>query len=77
MKETTGELNSAIVVMLAIGILIAFFYYTLWPIIKQNFVSNSQCAKAICDPCDEGVNCKTVTCHLKGSEKEFECVYKG
>lgn len=81
MKETTGELNSVIVVMLAVGVLIAFFYYTLWPIIKNNFIQSSQCSKAICDSCIKNGkvsnDCETVKCHLEGSNETFECVYKG
>ncbi len=84
MKEATGELNATVVVMLAIGVLMAFFYYTLWPIVRENFEKNSQCSKAICEPCDSDgdqktdANCDTVTCHPKGDEsKTFECVYKG
>ena len=77
MKEATSELNAGVVVLLAIGVLIAFFYYTIWPEIKQNFASTSQCSKAICETCD-GYDCKTVTCHLKENPKKtFECVYKG
>ncbi len=81
MKEATGELNSAVVVLLAVGVLIAFFYYTLWPMIKNNFDKTSQCKKAICEPCIIGGKvsnkCKMVECHLEGSNEIFECVYKG
>ena len=55
----------------------AFFYYTLWPLIKENFNKSSQCSKAICEPCHSG-KCETVTCHPKNKpSEEFECVYKG
>lgn len=78
MKEATGELNATVVVVLAVGILMAFFYYTLWPIIKSNFDKNSQCSKAICEPCRSGKDCERVTCHLKDDPSNtFECVYKG
>ena len=77
MKEATGELNAAVVVMMAISILIAFFYYTLWPILKGNFERNSQCSKAICeseDLDDDGF----VECYLKKDvNTKFKCVYKG
>ncbi|MBE6156172.1 MAG: hypothetical protein E7161_00285 [Firmicutes bacterium] len=77
MKEATGELNATVVVVLAIGVLIAFFYYTLWPLMKDNFNKNSQCSKAICESCNTG-NCDYVTCHPKNDPTtEFECVYKG
>lgn len=78
MKEATGELNGMLVVVIAIGALIAFFYYTLWPLIKGNVNENLKCNKAICEPCKTGKkDCPTVTCHLKGETTTFECVYKG
>ncbi len=78
MKEATGELNATVVVMLAIGVLMAFFYYTLWPLIKNNFDENSQCSKAICEKCTNKDGCDYITCHAKGDESNtFECVYKG
>lgn len=77
MKQATGDLNSGVVVLVAIGILIAFFYYTLWPMLKQNFDAQSQCSKAICNSCPDS-NCDYVTCHLKDDPSNtFECVYKG
>lgn len=83
MKETTGELNATVVVLLAIGILMAFFYYTIWPLIKVNFEKNSQCSKAICESCRDSkgnaaTNCDYVKCHPKNDPNTiFECVYKG
>lgn len=77
MKEATGELNGTVVVVLAIGILMAFFYYTMWPLLKENFNKNSQCSKAICETCPTG-DCDYVTCHPKNEPNNtFECVYKG
>lgn len=78
MKEATGELQNTIIVVIAIGVLIAFFYYTLWPFIKGNFESKTACEKAICKKCENGNDCKTVTCHSKEDpSRTFECVYKG
>ena len=77
MKEASSELNATVVVVLAIAVLIAFFYYTLWPLIKQNFEKNSQCSKAICEIKDTD-NDGYVTCHSKKDKANvFECVYKG
>lgn len=86
MKEATGELNMAIIVSISIGILAAFFFGFLWPIINTNFQKNSQCNKAIC-------NCSNETrqdiendtgkknyclCHDKKNEDEtFYCPFKG
>ncbi len=77
MKEATGELNTTVIVVIAVGVLMAFFYFTLWPLIKENFNKSSQCSKAICEPC-RNRKCDTVTCHPKNNPgEEFECVYKG
>lgn len=79
MKEATGELNMTVVVVALVGLLMAFFFYTVWPMLKNNFVSNTNCSKAICDPCSDGTNtCKTKTCHMPNdSTNIFECVNKG
>jgi hypothetical protein len=83
MKEASGELNSTVFVILAIGVLMAFFYYVIWPIVRQDVNNNSQCSKAVCEKCVNAAgkpktNCKTVKCHLPGDESNiFECVYKG
>ena len=78
MKEATGELNMTVVVLTLVGLLMAFFFYTIWPMIRGNFVSNTNCAKAICAPCTDGTNtCKTKTCHLRGETETFTCVNKG
>ena len=85
MKQATGNLNSTVVVLLAVGILIAFFYYTVWPLVRTNFEQNSQCSKAICDECPADSNgqknCDFVTCYPKGKEhteeNALQCVWKG
>lgn len=80
MKEATGELNATVVVFLAVGVLIAFFYYTLWPIIRENFVKSSACSSAVCDNATKDER-GYVTCYLKGKphtdENKIQCSYKG
>lgn len=76
MKEATSELNATVVVVTAIGVLIAFFYYTIWPLIKGNFEQNANCNKAICETTDTD-NDGFVECHVEGKTETFECVYKG
>lgn len=77
MKQATGELNATVVVIMAVGILMAFFYFTLWPIIKHNYDENAKCSSAICEKCPTN-DCERVTCHSKGDDaNQFECVYKG
>ncbi len=76
MKEATGELNTSVVVIVAIGAMAAFFYFTLWPLIRGNVNSSTNCSKAICLKCPTN-NCKEVDCHLPGDNNYFKCVWKG
>ena len=57
MKETTGELNMTIVIVVAVSVLVAFFYFVIWPGLDDNFKANSSCSKAVCEnPCGNGNN---------------------
>ena len=76
MKEATGELNATVVVVVAVGVLAAFFFFTLWPMIRSNYEKNANCDNAICDTEDNNHD-GMVKCHLKGKTEEFQCVYKG
>ena len=78
MKEATSDLSSGIVVAVCISILVAFFYFTIWPIIKTNFVAQTACEKSKCSahPDDDGM----VDCIYKdkdGTEQTIKCNYKG
>lgn len=79
MKEATGELSNAIVVGVCVAVLVAFFYFTIWPIIDANFKQQTACEQAVCEPVpfdDEG----HVKCKVKGSGNEvydITCNYKG
>lgn len=78
MKKATGELTGAVVVVMCVAILIAFFYFVIWPTIDNNFKSQTACEKAICEtrPDDDGmVNCKL--CEKGKSCQKFKCRYKG
>ena len=85
MKEATGELNMTIVIVLAVAALAAFFYLVLWPMIKHNYDSNTQCSSAICtcpdNTKDHKGNCKSTggmaTCHMAGESETFKCPWKG
>ena len=46
MKEATGELNTTVIVVIIVAMLVAFFYFTIWPALKNNMNQNSACAKA-------------------------------
>ena len=73
MKDATGDLTSAVVVLTCIAILVAFFYFTIWPAIKLNFVAQTACEKAKCEirPDNDGI----VNCIYEG--QIIQCNYKG
>lgn len=73
MKNATGSLANLVVVCVCVAILVAFFYFTIWPMIKNNYVSQTSCEKAKClpTPDENGM----VTCYLDG--QEFLCKFKG
>ena len=78
MKEATGELNATVVAVVAVGILLAFFYFTLWPIIRDNTEHHTNCSKAWCksQPRSDG---RTVDCTYKdrqGHTHDIVCVWK-
>ena len=79
MKEATGELNMTVVVVVAVGVLAAFFYTTIWPLIKNTYVATSKCSDAICDK--NSVNNGVATCvyYKNGVQvgNNFQCVWKG
>ena len=81
MKEATGELNMTIIVVIAVSVLVAFFYFVIWPILDVNFEKNSKCSNAICEnPCGYGKNAcgaKTAKCKVKNSDTVIECPWKG
>jgi hypothetical protein len=79
MKEATGELNMTLVVVIAVGVLAAFFFAILWPSIKNSMIMNSKCSDAVCNA--STVSNGKVTCsYYKNGVKQgsdFECVWKG
>ncbi len=76
MKEATGEMNATVIVVILVATLVAFFYTIIWPTIRNNTNQNIACNKAICNsqPNADGM---TVDCHLKGSNENFTCIWKG
>lgn len=74
MKNATGELVNLLVVVICVAILVAFFYFTIWPMIKTNFEAQTACEKAICSA-DDTDGDGMVTCRL--GDHIFECKYKG
>lgn len=73
MKEATAELGTGVIAVISVGILVVFFYFTVWPIIENNFAQQTACDKAICEtnPDNNGY----VKCKYKG--KVIQCKYKG
>lgn len=83
MREATGELNSTLVVVILAAGFSVFFFNVVWPLISDAIDRDTKCADAICQACDSGNDCATVTCTLPtesgGADwtNSFECVYKG
>lgn len=81
MREATGELNMTVIILVGVGILMAFFYTILWPMLRNNFTANTRCADAICDKNSVNQNDGTVECtyfNENGTpEAELVCPWKG
>lgn len=79
MKEATGELNMTVIVAISIGVLATFFFTVLWPQLKGNFSSQTDCNRAICDCSSLTVKngVKYCSCSIKNGKQDFPCVYKG
>ncbi len=76
MKRAVGELSSTVIVVISVAILIAFFYYTVWPLISNNFNSQTSCDKAVCNIASKTDDGK-VECTMPGKEGTFWCNFKG
>lgn len=79
MKEATGELNTAVVVVILVAVLSSFFFGVIWPNIRGNFAANTKCDEAICEnhPRSDG---KTVNCiytDKNGNTTNMVCTWKG
>ena len=75
MKEATGELNLAVIVAISIGILAAFFFGVLWPMIDTNFQKNAENQTGLANRCKCA---STKDDLLSGDEsKIFYCPFKG
>ena len=86
MKEATGEVNMTLVVVSIVALLAAFFYFVIWPIVRNEYALNSSCGRAACEnPCGRGSGknvCdqalgKVVPCHVNGSDTIIYCTWKG
>lgn len=74
MKEATGNLNLALVTIVSIGILVIFFYDSLWPMIESNMISHTRCDDAVCkSTADTQLN--KVECDYEGAT--IYCPYSG
>ena len=79
MKEATGELANLLVVSVSVAVLVAFFYFNVWPIIDNNFKRQTACDKAVCEGQDTDKDglVKCVYTKKDGSRVNITCRYKG
>ena len=75
MKKAFGELSGGLIVIISVAILIAFFYLVVWPMIDNNFASQTRCEKAVCSHSADADG--KVECRLPGREETFRCNFKG
>ncbi len=79
MKRATGELNATLVVVTLVGLMAAFFFFVLWPEVKNIFVKDAKCSDAMCDRSTIDSN-GMVDCVYKdddGIKHDLKCVWKG
>lgn len=81
MKEATGELNSTLIVVIAIAALMALFLTFIFPYIQRALESRSTCANAVCDKgyIEENYRsyCYSPNDTNKSNPEIFECPYRG
>lgn len=75
MKEATSEINLTVIIVIAVGVLVAFFTFFLWPNIKSDMSHTANCNDAVCDP--DTLNNGMVECHSVNDATTFRCAYKG
>ncbi len=76
MKEATGETNMALVVVMIVAALAAFFYTVIWPVVKSSTDQATGCKQAVCSnrPNADG---QTVQCVPKSGGNPITCPWKG
>ena len=82
MKKAIGELSNTLIVVISVAILIAFFYYTVWPLLSNNFKSQTSCDKAVCNVQKDSTGAVItkngkVECTIPGKTGTFWCNFKG
>lgn len=76
MREATGELNSTLIVVMAIAALAAFFFMWIWPVYRENYMRDESCANAVCDIGHDSNG--TAVCYAPGDAgHRFNCPYRG
>lgn len=75
LKEATGELNMTVVTIVAIGVLIAFFYAVIWPGIKSSIALTSACNASNGESYDQTdeksgvhIHCDNGTCYYDNAD---------
>lgn len=69
MTVATGQLNTTVVTVAAIGAIALFFNVFVWPSIKTNIVNSTKCSTTTNCVCT-GKNCKCM--YLSGNNKMQE-----
>ena len=62
MKEATGELNMTAITLVAIGAILAFFYFFIWPSIQTGLKLNTACNISGGNTYEDGDGDDKITC---------------
>lgn len=84
MKEASGELNMAVIVVIIVAMLSFLFFSIIWPRIRTNFANNTKCNEAICGVDQSGnkvqPNNGLIECYYRdnnGQAHNITCAWKG
>lgn len=81
MKAAMGELNMTVIVVLAVGILSAFFFLVIWPMVSNNFEQTANCKKAVCNctirDAANQCKCAATKSDLNDESNIFYCPFGG
>ena len=78
MKEATSELNLTVIVVISVGILMAFFFTVIWPMLNGNFSRESNCKRATCNCKYAVINDNKCECWVgEESSEHFLCPFGG
>ena len=72
MNAASGELSLTAIAVVAIAAIGVLFTTVVWPSIKSNITTRTQCSQAFCTSCDNGM-CDCTFYDEDGTQKNIKC----